>query len=133
MAKQIEQNIARMKVNDMIECFAPLVAGCKTGKDMPAVNLSGPPGIGKSDGIKALAQKVAEFTGKQVQVHDVRLLNMNPVDLRGIPSKVQIDWTHQIDKLNKKTNQLEKEIIVDKVDVARWLRPEIFQMTDIYV
>ena len=124
MATQIEQNIARMKVNDMIETFAPLVAGCKSGKEMPAVNLSGPPGIGKSDGIKALANKVSQMLNKKVIVHDIRLLNMNPVDLRGIPSQVQIDWKHQV------ANGDKIEVVTDKVDVARWLRPEIFQMDD---
>lgn len=131
MAKQdVEQNIARMKVNEMINTLTPLIVGCTSGKDMPAINLSGPPGIGKSDGIKMLAKKVADITHKSVHVHDIRLLNMNPVDLRGIPSKVQIDWKHQIETLNKQTNEMEPQIIVDKVDVARWLRPEIFQMED---
>ena len=130
MAKEVESNIARCKVNEMIDMLSPLIVGCANGKDMPAINLSGPPGIGKSDGIKALARRVSEMTHKPVYVHDVRLLNMNPVDLRGIPSKAQIDWKHQVDTANPKTNELESQIIVDKVDVARWLRPEIFQMED---
>lgn len=117
---EVQQNIAKCKVNEMIDMFVPLIAGCKRGKDMPAINLSGPPGVGKSDGIRALGAKVGEVLKKKVFIHDVRLLNMNPVDLRGIPAKVTTTAIHMVDG----------KPVEEEIDVARWLRPEIFQMDE---
>jgi hypothetical protein len=118
-AKAQQSNITRMKVNDMVSLFVPLIANSKSGKEMPGVNLSGAPGVGKSDGVRCIARKLEEVTGKQVFVHDVRLLNMNPVDLRGIPSKDTMEATVFDDKGKEVTTE---------VAVARWLRPAIFQM-----
>ena len=73
---------------------------------LPSTMLWGPPGVGKSQGVRQIASKVQERTGKRVVVTDVRLLLFNPVDLRGIPT----------------TN-------VDRT-LAVWLKPQIFQMDD---
>ena len=66
--------------------------------------LWGPPGIGKSQGVREIADNIKAKTGKKVHITDVRLLLFNPVDLRGIP-------TANADKT-----------------LAVWLRPQIFQM-----
>lgn len=79
----------------------------KTGiafRKFPSVMLWGPPGVGKSQGVRQIAQRIQENTGKKVAVTDVRLLLFNPVDLRGIP-------TANADKT-----------------LAVWLKPKIFQM-----
>ena len=55
-------------------------------KSFPSVMLWGPPGVGKSQGIRQVAKEIEEKTGKQVHITDVRLLLFNPVDLRGIPT-----------------------------------------------
>jgi hypothetical protein len=68
--------------------------------------LWGPPGVGKSQGIRQVAKKIEEDTGKRVEITDVRLLLFNPVDLRGIPTANE-----------------------DKT-LAVWLKPKIFQMDD---
>ena len=72
----------------------------------PSVMLWGPPGVGKSQGVRQIAEKIAATTGKRVEVTDVRLLLFNPVDLRGIP-------TANADKT-----------------LAIWLKPQIFQMDE---
>ena len=70
----------------------------------PSVMLWGPPGVGKSQGIREIAAQIEEKTGKRAVITDVRLLLFNPVDLRGIP-------TANADKT-----------------LAVWLKPSIFQM-----
>ncbi len=75
-------------------------------KTIPSVMLWGPPGVGKSQAIRQMAQEIEENTGKRVAVTDVRLLLFNPIDLRGIP-----------------TSNADKTLAV-------WLKPQIFQMDD---
>lgn len=71
---------------------------------VPAVMLWGPPGVGKSQGVKQIAARLEKSTGKKCNVTDVRLLLFNPIDLRGIPTANE-----------------------DKT-LAVWLRPQIFDM-----
>lgn len=72
----------------------------------PAVFISGQPGIGKSQSIMELKDRLEKETHKNVVVTDVRLLLFNPIDLRGIP-------------------------IADKKEKAAiWLKPHIFNMKD---
>ena len=68
--------------------------------------LWGPPGIGKSQGVREIACNIQAKTGKKVSITDVRLLLFNPVDLRGIP-----------------TTNADKTLSV-------WLKPQIFQMDE---
>lgn len=75
-------------------------------KKFPSVMLWGPPGVGKSQGIRQVANAIELNTGKKVVVTDVRLLLFNPVDLRGIPTSNE-----------------------DKT-LAVWLKPKIFQMDE---
>jgi len=70
----------------------------------PSVMLWGEPGLGKSQGVRQMALRLEEQTGKQVVITDVRLILFNPVDLRGIP-------TANADKT-----------------LAVWLKPKIFDM-----
>jgi len=72
---------------------------------IPAVMLWGMPGVGKSQGVRQLADYIQRATGKKTVVTDVRLLLFNPIDLRGIPTADQ----------NKQ--------------FAIWLRPKIFDMS----
>jgi len=71
---------------------------------LPSVMLWGPPGVGKSQGIRQMAEYIAVATGRKTVITDVRLLLFNPIDLRGIP-------TANADKT-----------------LAIWLKPQIFQM-----
>lgn len=75
-------------------------------KTLPSVMLWGAPGVGKSQAVRQLAKEIERRTGKKSNVVDVRLLLMNPVDLRGIP-------TANADKT-----------------LAVWLKPHIFQMNE---
>ncbi len=52
---------------------------------VPTPFLWGPAGIGKSEGVRQLAEGLRRRTGKKVAVTDVRLLLYSPVDLRGVP------------------------------------------------
>ena len=126
MSKQIENNVAKMKPGEFINIMTSLIASAKSGLDIPSVSLIGSPGIAKSASVKAIANNVSKITGKKVVVHDVRLINMNPVDLRGIPSKATIK--QKTLKQFYENGQFEEQLIEEDVDVARWLRPEIFQM-----
>lgn len=101
-------NIPQMKVKDAVNkltvCYETMIKSKLPLKEMPSVMLWGPPGIGKSDLVKQLAQKLGKATDKKVNVTDVRLILFNPVDLRGIP-----------------TSNADKTLSV-------WLKPKIFDM-----
>ena len=75
-------------------------------KRLPSVMLWGPPGVGKSQGIRQVAELVSDATEKRTVITDVRLLLFNPIDLRGIP-----------------TSNADKTLAV-------WLKPQIFQMDE---
>ena len=100
------ENVSQLKVNELVDLISPLVSASKIAKEIPAIMLWGPPGIGKSMAIREVAKKVEKDTNKNVVVTDVRLLLFNPVDLRGIP-----------------TSDVKKEFAI-------WLKPKIFQMDE---
>ena len=101
-------NIPAMNVNRIIDtlsdAYCSIIKAGQPLKLLPAVMLWGPPGVGKSQAIRQLANQIEKNTGKRTVVTDVRLLLFNPIDLRGIP-------TANADKT-----------------LAIWLKPQIFQM-----
>lgn len=103
-------NIPAMSVGTIIkelaEAYGKVIQKGLPVKTLPSVMLWGPPGVGKSQGIRQLASQLEEATKKSVKVTDVRLLLFNPIDLRGIPTANE-----------------------DKT-LAVWLKPQIFQMDD---
>ena len=103
MSDTMESNVYQIKPNEMIKLFTTMYANQKP-IDVPSQMLWGPPGIGKSQGVKAFAKEFEIVTGKTVITTDVRLLLFNPVDLRGIP------------------------VADKKHELAIWLKPAIFQM-----
>ena len=86
--------------------YTALIKSGTPFRNFPSVMLWGPPGVGKSQGVRQIAARIAEETGKKALITDVRLLLFNPVDLRGIP-----------------TANAEKTLAV-------WLKPKIFQMDE---
>ena len=106
----VEKNIGSLAltVNQMVDqlshAYISLIKSNVDLKSFPSVMLWGPPGVGKSQGIRQVAKQIEEKTEKKVHITDVRLLLFNPVDLRGIP-------TANADKT-----------------LAVWLKPQIFQM-----
>ena len=108
MKSQQNINIPEVSVEEMIEELLALYNGAlKAGipfKELPTPFLWGPPGVGKSDGIRQLARKLETRNAVKVIVTDVRLLLFSPVDLRGVP---MADAQRQL---------------------AVWLKPEIFSM-----
>ncbi len=104
----ISSNIPKMSTGKMAETLASayvgLINGGKPLRLMPSVMLWGAPGVGKSQGVRHIAELIGQRTGKRVTVTDVRLLLFNPIDLRGIP-----------------TANAEKTLTV-------WLKPKIFDM-----
>ena len=93
-------------VNMLSRSYISLIENNAPFKNFPSIMLWGPPGVGKSQGVREIAHKIEDKTQKKVVVTDVRLLLFNPVDLRGIPTANE-----------------------DKT-LAVWLKPKIFQMDD---
>ena len=93
-------------VNMLSRSYISLIENNASFKSFPSIMLWGPPGVGKSQGVREIARKIEDKTQKKVVVTDVRLLLFNPVDLRGIPTANE-----------------------DKT-LAVWLKPKIFQMDD---
>ena len=102
--------ISAMTVNDMklvlSYSYSKIINSGSKLSTFPSVMLWGPPGVGKSQGVKELAKELEANVNKKVVVTDVRLILFNPVDLRGIPTANE-----------------------DKT-LAIWLKPKIFQMDD---
>ena len=101
----LELTVAQM-VWQLSKAYIALIKADAPFRNFPSVMLWGPPGVGKSQGIRQVAKNIAEQTNKKVEITDVRLLLFNPVDLRGIPTANE-----------------------DKT-LAVWLKPKIFQMDD---
>lgn len=101
-------NIPHMAVGKMVaelsNAYSKIINNKLAIKTMPSVMLWGPPGVGKSQAVRQIANEIKQNTGKKVSVTDVRLLLFNPIDLRGIP-----------------TSNADKTLAV-------WLKPQIFQM-----
>ena len=103
-------NIPTLSLNKVIsyisDALVPVLRANLPAKTVPSIMLWGPPGVGKSQAIRQIAEQVGQRTGKQTRVTDVRLLLFNPIDLRGIP-------TANADKT-----------------LAVWLKPKIFDMVE---
>jgi len=98
-------NVDRM-VNMLSKSYISLIETNTQFNKFPSVMLWGPPGVGKSQGVRQIAKSIEDNTNKKVVITDVRLLLFNPVDLRGIPTANE-----------------------DK-SLAVWLKPKIFQMDE---
>ena len=85
-----ETNLTLLNVNQIVSllsrAYIKLIKNGTPLKSFPSVMLWGPPGIGKSQGVREIAGNIQAKTGKMVFITDVRLLLFNPVDLRGIPT-----------------------------------------------
>lgn len=83
-------------IKELAVLYSFLINGNKPYDMVPAPFLWGPPGVGKSDGVKELAGMIEKSTGKKVMVTDIRLLLFSPIDLRGVPvadkSRTFTDW-----------------------------------------
>ncbi len=98
-----EMSVSRM-VRQLSDAYIGLIRNRVSFRRFPSVMLWGAPGVGKSQGVRQMAEEIGEQTGRKVLVTDVRLLLFNPVDLRGIPT-VNADRT-----------------------LAVWLKPKVFEM-----
>lgn len=93
-------NIPEVSVNDVVEVLSMLfIAAIEKGRDLrliPTPFLWGPAGIGKTECIFQIAERIRRETGKRVTVQTVHLLLFSPVDLRGVPvadeHKKFTDW-----------------------------------------
>jgi len=108
--QQIESGLCAVTVKQMVTMLAKTYVSLITAgtplRKFPSVMLWGPPGVGKSQGVRELAEIIGSKTKKRMVITDVRLLLFNPVDLRGIPA-ANADRT-----------------------LAVWLKPKIFQMDE---
>ena len=105
MSKEGLTNIPRLSADEAINTLHTMYSNGYSFIDkMPSVMMWGAPGVGKSQAVKELADKLALSLNKKVVVTDVRLILFNPVDLRGIP-----------------TASVSKEFAI-------WLKPKIFDM-----
>lgn len=103
----INKNYLQIVPNEFISLVSRIYSKNDTFSMIPTMMLWGMPGVGKSQAVHQAGEMLAEKTGKKVNVTVASLLLMNPIDLRGIPSKEVNDAGEAI---------------------ARWLTPEIFQM-----
>ena len=93
-----------MMVNKLGGLYISAINGGLPVKSIPSSFLWGAPGVGKSDGVRQIAEKIEKETGKRACVTDVRLLLFSPIDLRGVP---MADQSRQF---------------------TEWLRPKIFDL-----
>lgn len=107
---EMDSGLYALNVENMVsmlsKVYISLIRSNTPFKQFPSVMLWGPPGVGKSQGVREIAGAIERETNKKVVITDVRLLLFNPVDLRGIPTANE-----------------------DKT-LAVWLKPKIFQMDD---
>jgi len=110
MSTEASVNITVLSVGKAMEhlreAFVKMINNHLPVRLLPSVMLWGPPGVGKSQGVRQLAEGIESDTGKKVHITDARLLLFNPIDLRGIPTANE-----------------------DKT-LAVWLKPKIFQMDE---
>lgn len=98
-------NISVQELIDKLSAaYIKLIENKTDLKLFPSVMLWGQPGVGKSQAIHQIAQKIELKTNKKVNICEVRLLLFNPIDLRGIP------------------------VANEDRTLAVWLKPKIFQM-----
>lgn len=83
--KQIPETTVNAFVSQLTEIYSAVINSHTSVHSIPTPFLWGPPGVGKSDAVRELADRLKERTGKEVVVTDIRLLLFSPVDLRGIP------------------------------------------------
>ena len=102
--KTIPTLSAEKTVEQLSGAYSSVINAGLSPAVLPSVMLWGAPGIGKSQAVRQVAEKIEKNTGKRVAVTDVRLLLFNPIDLRGIPTANE-----------------------DKT-LAIWLKPQIFRM-----
>ncbi len=103
-ANGVVQLTVSQAVAQLSTAYTALINSGTRLQNFPSVMLWGPPGVGKSQCVRQIADEIHAGTGREVKVTDVRLLLFNPVDLRGIP-------TANADR-----------------SLAVWLRPKIFDM-----
>ncbi len=104
--EHVTSNTISTVVLELTELYSNIIKSNLPLNSFPSIMLWGAPGVGKSQGVKQIANGIENNTNKKVVVLDVRLLLFNPVDLRGIPTANQ-----------EKT-------------LAIWLKPQIFQMDE---
>lgn len=61
-------------VNQLSEAYSTVINNGLPIRTMPSVMLWGPPGVGKSQAVREIANEIGARTGKSVNVTDVRLL-----------------------------------------------------------
>lgn len=111
MANEIQMsNIPKLTVGKLVDylvaAYSTVVLKGLPIKSLPPTMLWGPPGVGKSQLVREVANGIHAKTGKTVRVTDIRLLLYNPIDLRGIP------------------------IANAEKTAAIWLKPFVFQMDE---
>lgn len=82
-------NIPNVTVSGVVDMLSLLYTNAITNgtsfKKLPTPFLWGPAGIGKSEAVVQLGEKLEKATGKHTEITDIRLLLFSPVDLRGVP------------------------------------------------
>jgi len=97
----------------------------------------GSKGVGKSQGIKQAAEELTKETGHPVGCVDIRLAQMEPGDLTGIPVDASSgeaynnQWQayleqHRIERPDVNVHELAKQFQKEQDRVMTWTRPEWF-------
>ena len=116
-----------MMVNKLGGLYISAIKGGLPVKEIPSAFLWGAPGVGKSDGVRQIAEKIKAETGKKTCVTDIRLLLFSPIDLRGVP--MADHSRHFTEWLRPKIFDLDPVSFSDNVPYCPGLRFPLFQHT----
>ena len=75
-------------ITTLTRAYTSVIEKGLSTKILPSVMMWGPPGVGKSQAVRAIAKDIEKKTGKTVKITDVRLLLFNPIDNR------LVGWTN---------------------------------------
>lgn len=101
MNRKAKTTIPQMSISEIIEKnIGPLYTNMINNNipydSAPSIYIWGPPGCGKSQGVRQLGELIEKGTDKKVVITDIRLLLFSPIDLRGVPvpdvNKVFTNW-----------------------------------------
>lgn len=105
-AKNIPEISIQTAIDELSGLYSAAIRSGISFSDIPTAFLWGPPGVGKSQGVRQIADNVGRACGKKTEVIDVRLLLFSPIDLRGVP------------------------VADEHREFTNWLKPRIFDMPD---
>ncbi len=82
-------------IDQLTKMYSSVIRSGKPVETVPSVFLWGPPGVGKSEAIDQIAERIEVDTGKKVNVKEIRVPLYNPIDFHGVPM-ADVSKTHTV-------------------------------------